>query len=75
MTRTFKALIQFDPESQSYVGFIPALPGTHTCGDSLDELRANLKEAVELMLDVLKQDGEPVIGDPQIMLEDIEVAA
>ena len=75
MTRTFKALIQFDPESQSYVGFIPALPGTHTCGDSLDELRANLKEAVELMLDVLRKDGEIVIGDPQIMLEDIEVAA
>jgi len=52
MVRKYTAVIQFDAESGSYVGFIPALPGTQSCADTLDELRANLREAIELMLEV-----------------------
>jgi predicted RNase H-like HicB family nuclease len=74
MARSFTAVIHFDAESQVYVGFIPALPGTHSCGDTLDELRTNLKEAVELMLEVLGGDGPP-LANTEIMLETIEVAA
>ena len=38
-----------------YVGYIPGWPGAHTQGESLDELQANLREVVELLL----ADGEP----------------
>jgi len=38
-----------------YVGYIPGWPGAHTQGESLDELQANLREVVELLL----VDGEP----------------
>ncbi len=57
MSRVFKAVIHYDAESQAYIGFIPALPGAHSCGDTLDELRVNLKEAVELMLEELTAEG------------------
>jgi predicted RNase H-like HicB family nuclease len=34
-----------------YVGFVEELPGANTQGATLDETRANLREAVELVLE------------------------
>ena len=39
---TFTAYIEFDEETQLYVGVVPGVPGAHTQAPSLDELRANL---------------------------------
>jgi predicted RNase H-like HicB family nuclease len=36
---------------QGYIGFIEELPGANTQGATLEEARANLKEAVELVLE------------------------
>jgi len=36
---------------------IPALPGCHTQGETLDEVRANLREAAEGWLAVAHADG------------------
>lgn len=55
--RTFTAYIEFDPETKTYVGIVPGIPGAHTVGDTLDELQANLKEVLELCLEEL---DEPV---------------
>ena len=74
MVRTYTAVIQYDAESKAYVGFVPALPGTHSCGDTLEELRSNLKEAMELMLEELQAEGEHEIEDTSIILEPIEIA-
>ncbi len=42
----------------------PSLPGCHSQGESLEEALANAREAVELWLEVMKEDGvtqeEPV---------------
>ena len=48
--RTFTAYIEFDPETNLYVGTIPGIPGAHTQGSTLDELHENLKEVLELCL-------------------------
>ena len=49
--RTFTAYIEWDPETSLYVGIVPGLPGAHTQAATLDELRENLKEVVELVLE------------------------
>lgn len=49
--KTFTAYIEFDQASKLYVGVVPGIPGAHTQGASLDELRANLKEVLELCLE------------------------
>jgi predicted RNase H-like HicB family nuclease len=41
----------FRPVSGGYVGFVEELPGANTQGATLDEARANLEEAVALVLD------------------------
>jgi len=48
--KTFTAYVEFDPDTKLYVGIVPGLPGAHTQAPSLDELRDNLKEVLELCL-------------------------
>ncbi len=49
--KTFTAYVEFDRESNLYVGIIPGIPGAHTQGATLDELQANLREVLELCLE------------------------
>lgn len=48
---TFTAYVEWDPETNLYVGIVPGIPGAHTQAASLDELRNNLKEVLELCLE------------------------
>jgi predicted RNase H-like HicB family nuclease len=48
---TFTAYIEFDEETKLYVGSVPGVPGAHTQAASLDELRANLQEVLELCVE------------------------
>jgi predicted RNase H-like HicB family nuclease len=36
---------------EGYIGFVEELPGANSQGSTLDEVRANLEEAVTLVLD------------------------
>jgi len=51
--QTFTAVIEFDSESGMYIGSVPQLPGAFTQGATLGELRKNLIEVVELVLEEL----------------------
>jgi len=53
MIQTFTAYIEFDPETNLYVGIVPGIPGAHTQGETLDELNKNLREVLELCLEEL----------------------
>ena len=44
---TLTAIVRPEPQAGGYSASIPALPGCHTQGDTLDEVRANLREAAE----------------------------
>lgn len=50
--RTFTAYVEWDPETKLYVGIVPGIPGAHTQGATLDELRENLREVLELCLEM-----------------------
>lgn len=56
--RTYTVL--FEPaEEGGYVAFCPALPGLVTEGDTYEEVRARVKEAIEGYLESLQKDGQP----------------
>ncbi|HYB89667.1 MAG TPA: type II toxin-antitoxin system HicB family antitoxin [Candidatus Binataceae bacterium] len=59
----FKVFLQPEEEG-GYSVSCPALPGCHSQGDSLDEALANIKEAIELTLEDMRAQGEP-IPDPE----------
>ena len=41
----------FQQVPEGYIGFVEELPGANTQGATLDEARANLREAIELVLE------------------------
>jgi len=43
-----------------FVAFVPALPGCHTQGETLEETESNVKEAIALYLDSLLAHGETI---------------
>lgn len=47
--RSYTAVIERCPDTGLYVGYIPGLPGAHSQGESLDELRQNLGEVLALL--------------------------
>ena len=51
MVRQFDVVIERDEEGV-YVASVPQLPGCHTDGTSLDELMVEIREAIELCLEV-----------------------
>jgi predicted RNase H-like HicB family nuclease len=73
MTRTFTAYIERDQETGLYVGTIPGLSGGHSQGATLDELRRNLQEVVELILEERESQGEIVEIEPFIGIQQITV--
>lgn len=44
----------------SYSAHVPDLPGCVSCGESADEVRQLIEEAVELHIESLRRHGEPV---------------
>jgi predicted RNase H-like HicB family nuclease len=68
--RTYTAVIQQDPETGVYVGYVPGWPGAHSQGDSLDELQRNLQEVITMLL----EDGEPRLETQFIGTQTVQVA-
>jgi predicted RNase H-like HicB family nuclease len=53
--KTYTAVVERDPDTGLFVGYVPGFPGAHSQGKTLDELNANLHEVVAMLL----EDGEP----------------
>ena len=51
------------------VANVPALPGCITQGKTREEALKNAKEAIELYIDVLREDNEPIPQDVGIEVE------
>ena len=45
--------IVIEPDETGFHVFVPALPGCHSFGETLDEAQANIAEAVELHIECL----------------------
>jgi predicted RNase H-like HicB family nuclease len=59
------AIVRPEPDAGGFSASIPALPGCHTQGETLEEVRANLREAAEGWLAVAHEDGlaRDAVGD------------
>jgi len=68
--RTFNVVVERDPDTGTYVGYVPGWPGAHTQGDTLDELQVNLKEVLAMLL----EDGDPKLQSEFIGVQTIKVA-
>ncbi len=60
-------------ESSGYSVVCPSLPGCHSQGETLEKALANVKEAIELYLEVLEEDGLPVPEPGEPILTSVEI--
>ena len=56
----YTVILHWDDEYNGYWVEVPALPGCVSHGKTKDEALANIKEAIELHLECLREDGEPI---------------
>ena len=69
MTAVFMAV----PEG--YIGFVEELPGANTQGDTLDEARENLKEAVYMVLEANRELAERSIVGKDVSSEPFDLTS
>jgi predicted RNase H-like HicB family nuclease len=72
MTSTFTAV--FEKVDDSYVGYVEELPGANTQGKTLDEARANLREAVELIVRANRELAESGLTGRKVIKETLQIA-
>lgn len=46
---------------------VPTLPGCYSQGETLEEALTNVKEAIQLYLEVLREEGRPVPRDEAVV--------
>lgn len=63
---TYRILLRKEPES-GYTVIIPSLPGCVTYGDSIDEAIEMAKEAIELYINSLKEHGEEIPTEREML--------
>ena len=56
---SYSVLYEADPEG-GFVAFVPALPGCHTQGETLEHTERNIAEAIELYLESLTAHKEQI---------------
>jgi predicted RNase H-like HicB family nuclease len=68
--KVYSAVIERDPQTGLFVGFVPGFPGAHSQGVTLDELNQNLQEVIAMLL----EDGEPPLESEFVGVQNVAVA-
>jgi predicted RNase H-like HicB family nuclease len=64
----------FMPVPEGYIAFVEEIPGANTQGDTLEEARENLREAVTLVLEANRELAEKAITGQPVTRERFELA-
>ncbi len=60
--------------SEGYIAFVEEIPGANTQGETLEEARENLKEAIKLVLETYRQLTEEEIAGKEVIREEIKIS-
>jgi predicted RNase H-like HicB family nuclease len=58
--KTYVFRVVIEPDEERFYAEIPALPDCHSWGYTYEEALKNMKEAAELCLEAMIQDGQPI---------------
>ena len=61
--------------SEGYIAFVEELPGANTQGATLDEARANLREAVVLVMEANRALAEADLAGASVIREPLRLSA
>jgi predicted RNase H-like HicB family nuclease len=64
-----------EAEEGGYIGYVAELPGANTQGETLEETRANLREAVTLLLECYREEANEKIASGSAVTEELILQA
>ncbi len=56
----YQFTVVIEPDEGGFYAYVPALPGCHSFGATVDEARANIAEAIQLHIECMQEDGKPI---------------
>jgi predicted RNase H-like HicB family nuclease len=65
----------FEKADNGFIAYIEEIPGVNTQGDNLEEARANLVEALEMVLSVRREIAEEELSGKDVIKESIRFVA
>jgi predicted RNase H-like HicB family nuclease len=74
MTQSFTAVYQVAEEG-GYIAFIEELPGANTQGETLEEARENLRDAVRMILDANRELALEGLDEAAVIREELLVTS
>lgn len=72
---SYTVFYEEDLKEGGYVAYVPALPGCHTQGESIEEAEKNIKEAIALYLESLQAHKEKIPQEPRILQGKVEIVS
>jgi len=73
MVNTFTAV--FARDGEWWIGYVEELPGANTQGKTLDEARANLREAIQLVLEANREQAQQHAIGQDVIREEMSIGA
>ncbi len=73
VTRTFTAVFQ-EAEEGGYIAFVEELPGANTQGETLEEARENLREAVAMILEANREIALEGVDEMTVVREELVIS-
>ena len=68
--RSCNIVVERDPDTELYVGYVPGWPGAHSQSVTLDELPSSLQDVIAMLF----EDGEPRLESEFVGVQTIQVA-
>jgi len=77
IVRDYTVILTHEIEAGGYSVTVPALPEVATQGETLEEALANAREAIELSMEVRRDEGDPIPPDvdPDVRRVHVEIEA
>ena len=69
--------VAFEPDlSGGFIAFVPLLPGCMSQGETFEQARINIKDAIEGYVSVLKEDGDEIpVESPERVSASISISS
>jgi predicted RNase H-like HicB family nuclease len=72
---TAKVSVVIEQDENGFCGWCPELKGCQSQGNTLDEILANIREAIELYLETLTEEERSAVLSREILTTSVEVHA
>ena len=69
-------VVLLEDEADGYIAIVPALPGCHTQGDTLEDLMKNVKEAIALYMETqTEQEKKDLLKQKVVGIQKVKALA